>query len=73
MGSIRDAGRAAFRDFVVEGVPASGENEPEKQEIRQTWDVVDAAVEDLKVRISEAGTRIIVNTCLLYTSDAADE
>lgn len=62
MGSIRDAGRAAFRDFVVEGVPASGENEPAKLEIRQTWDVVDDAVEDLKVRISEAGTRIIVNT-----------
>lgn len=34
ISSTRDSVRAAFRDFRVEGVPASGEYEPDKSEIR---------------------------------------
>lgn len=35
MGTIKDLGDKAFRDFVTDGVPSSGANKPIKREIRQ--------------------------------------
>jgi hypothetical protein len=43
MGAVQDAFNLAFRSYVTAGVPASGENEPDKAEIR----AIGAAVEDL--------------------------
>lgn len=44
MGNIRDLGRAIFRDFETDGVPSSGPREPRKRDIRDLFDVIDAAV-----------------------------
>jgi hypothetical protein len=44
MGAIASAFEAAFRDYVTTGVPASGEHEPEKDEIRAIGPLVETAV-----------------------------
>jgi hypothetical protein len=44
MGAINDKGRSAFRDFVTDGVPASGANDPAKPEIRDVMETIDAAM-----------------------------
>lgn len=49
MGQINDLGRAAFRDFSVEGLPASGAHEPIKRDVRAVYAVIDAALASLGV------------------------
>lgn len=49
MGSIRDAGRKAFRDYEVDGVPASRPNEVKKVEAREVFELIDAALASLGV------------------------
>lgn len=44
MGEISDLGRAFLRDFVVEGVPASGASRPQKAVGRQVFDLIDERV-----------------------------
>ena len=44
MGNIRDLGRTTFRDFSTDGVPSSGAHEPRKRDVREIFDVIDAAV-----------------------------
>ncbi|MEH6676122.1 SGNH/GDSL hydrolase family protein [Phenylobacterium sp.] len=41
MGSIKDAGDAWLRDYVTDGVPTSGFNEPLKSEGRAVFDLID--------------------------------
>ncbi|NML11605.1 hypothetical protein HHL08_15855 [Sphingobium sp. AR-3-1] len=41
MGAVQDAINLAWRDFVTEGVPASGPNEPRKVEIRAVGAVIE--------------------------------
>jgi hypothetical protein len=45
MGAIRTTANAAFRDFVTDGVPASGVHEPVKSEARATFGAVEDAVD----------------------------
>jgi lysophospholipase L1-like esterase len=52
MGDIVTSANAAFRDYVTDGVPASGDNDPVKSEIRSTFNVVEnriKIIEDLAV------------------------
>ncbi|WP_354192827.1 SGNH/GDSL hydrolase family protein [Aquamicrobium terrae] len=46
MGQIADAFRHAFRDFVTDGVPASGKNNPAKSEIRPIGQMIEQAIGD---------------------------
>lgn len=41
MGAVQDAINLAFRDFVTEGVPASGAHEPRKVDIRAVGSVIE--------------------------------
>lgn len=41
MGEIADAANETFRDFVVDGLPASGPHEPEKSGIRALFGLID--------------------------------
>lgn len=44
MGAITDAIATTWRDYVTDGVPASGENEPGKSEIRAIGPIIEAAI-----------------------------
>lgn len=44
MGSITDGFASAFRDYVSDGVPASGPNEPAKSEVRAIGPLIEAAI-----------------------------
>ena len=44
MGAIPDALSAAFRDYVIDGVPGSGANKPRKSEIRALGAVIEGAI-----------------------------
>jgi len=69
MGEIRNKGRTAWRDFVTDGLPASGENEPSKSEIRA---FVDEADEMVLIALDAAdGTYIIKQTKALLDADVA--
>lgn len=41
MGSVKDKGDSAFRDFETDGVPASGPHDPVKGEVREVFAEVD--------------------------------
>ncbi len=41
MGQIKDLGNTTFRDYEIDGVPASGPHEPVKAEVRQLFAVVE--------------------------------
>lgn len=45
MGSIKELGDRAFRDFVTDGVPSSGMNNPVKREIREAFAETDRLVQ----------------------------
>lgn len=62
MGNITDAFAGAFRDYVTEGVPASGENEPVKSEIRAIGPLIESA-------LSNIGLGALVDT--IYATKAA--
>lgn len=47
--SLSARGRDVYRDFVVSGVPASGEARPDKYAIRALWTQADAMISDLGV------------------------
>lgn len=44
MGTITEGFAAAFRDFVTEGVPASGERDPVKSEVRAIGPLIESAI-----------------------------
>lgn len=45
MGAIRTSANDTFRDFVTDGVPASGANEPLKSAVRSTFGEVEDAID----------------------------
>lgn len=47
--SLSARGRDVYRDFVVSGVPASGEARPDKYAIRALWTQADAMISDLGI------------------------
>jgi hypothetical protein len=48
MGAIRDAAAAAFRDFNVSGVPASGAFDPVKSGVRNSFGVVEDRIDAIE-------------------------
>ncbi|TDR34657.1 sialate O-acetylesterase [Aquamicrobium defluvii] len=51
MGQIADAFKQAFRDFVTDGVPASGKNNPRKSEVRAIGPVVEEVIGEIEVSV----------------------
>lgn len=49
MASITEAFATVFRDYVTDGVPASGENEPAKSEIRAIGPVIESALSTIGI------------------------
>lgn len=56
MGEIKTGAASAFRDFVTDGVPASGPNEPDKSDIRRLFALIDAAVAAAQAGITTVAT-----------------
>lgn len=52
MGDIKSLADTAFRNFVSDGVPASGANEPDKTAIRQVFATIDSQVASLAGTVS---------------------
>lgn len=50
MGQIKTDADQAYRDFITDGVPASGVHEPEKTDIRAVFALVDALVGEAGIR-----------------------
>ncbi len=53
MGAIKTAADLAFRDYVTDGVPASGRNSPDKADIREVFDTIETALTAVDDRIEE--------------------
>lgn len=56
MGAIRDLAKMAFRDFVSDGIPASGKHSPRKNEIRNLFRLVDQEVVSAEIGRVDAAT-----------------
>lgn len=57
MGQISDEANDVYRDFVTDGVPASGPNDPSKPDIRSLFSAVDVAI-----AASASGITIVATT-----------
>lgn len=57
MGAIKDQANSVYRDFVVDGVPASGQNDPAKSDIRDLFSAV-----DIGIAAAQAGIKIVATT-----------
>lgn len=71
MGSITDALGEAFRDYVTDGVPATGANKPSKAEIRSVGSLIEAAIGTAvlgSVGVSK-DTRAHLNADLVHAAD----
>lgn len=60
--SIKAGLRSAFRDFRIDGVPASGEHEPVKRDIRTALTSVADLAQEAKDDAASAGTTIVEDT-----------
>ena len=60
--SIKAGLRSAFRDFRIDGVPASGEHEPVKRDIRDAITKVADLAQEAKDDAASAGTTILAYT-----------
>jgi len=56
VGDIKTGGASVYRDFVVDGVPASGPNDPAKGDIRRLFSLIDAAVAAAQASITTVAT-----------------
>jgi len=65
-----DALKSAFRDHVTGGVPASGEHEPEKSEIRNAVGAIGAEILAAAAATSGDGLQLIVDTIKPLTDSA---
>lgn len=61
MGAIKTAARQTFRDFEVDGVPASGVNEPDKAAIRNDFGRIDDTITALSSAFA-AGNAVVFQT-----------
>lgn len=57
MADIKDQANSVYRDFKVDGVPASGQNDPDKGEIRALFAAVDIAI-----AAAQAGLKTVATT-----------
>lgn len=48
MGDIRTSANASFRDYVTDGIPASGDQEPVKSDVRSTFGVVEDRIDGIE-------------------------
>jgi len=72
MTAITDAANDALRDFATSGVPASGEHEPIKSEVRAAFSVIDAALSSLGVNGAitvKKATRALLYADLAHVAD----
>lgn len=69
MGDIRTAANAAFRDSETAGVPASGDHDPVKADIRATFGVVEDKVSAVE---AVAGTGIVWNANAIRVRSTAN-
>lgn len=56
MAAIKDQANSVYRDFVTDGVPASGPNDPDKADIRGLFSVIDLAVAAAQAGIKPVAT-----------------
>jgi len=72
MTAITDAANNALRDFATDGIPASGDYEPIKSEVRGAFRVVDAALASLGVNGAitvKKATRALLYADLAHIAD----
>jgi hypothetical protein len=70
MSAVRDAVNTAFRDYQVEGVPASGVNDPSKAEVRAIGGLIDTADQALAGALL-AGAVVVKDTLAHLAADLA--
>lgn len=58
MATFREMFASAWRDYVTDGVPASGENEPAKIEIRAIGPALDVAFENFTLAVTQLGAGV---------------
>ena len=54
MGAIKTAADQAFRDYVTDGVPASGKQSPDKVDVREVFHAIDTADQNKEGRLTQA-------------------
>lgn len=72
MGAISTTANTALRDFVTAGVPASGDHEPVKSEVRAAFGVIDAALASLGVNGAitvKKATKALLDADLAHIAD----
>lgn len=72
MGQIASAFAEAFRDFVTAGVPASGDNDPDKAEIRPIGALIETAISNVTLASLldvTKSTRALLNADLAHGAD----
>jgi hypothetical protein len=61
MGEVADAFNTAFRDYVVEGVPGSGPNPPDKSEARALGALIETKLAAARSRVPLVGAAFDVS------------
>jgi hypothetical protein len=70
--AIMAAAKSAVRDFVTDGVPASGEHDPIKSEVRGVFEIIDAALASLGVNGAitvKKATKALLDADLAHIAD----
>lgn len=72
MGRISDEFEQAFRNYAIDGVPASGPNEPDKAEVRAIGQAIEAAMANLTIGSASVtkATRDDLNADLAWPANA---
>ncbi|MDI6027044.1 hypothetical protein QBK99_12670 [Corticibacterium sp. UT-5YL-CI-8] len=68
MAGIFDAFKTAFREYVVDGVPSSGKQEPRKQDIQPIGQLIDTQIDEVRT-IALAGARSPVTVRLIINTN----
>lgn len=71
MTAIKDQANSVYRDFKVDGVPASGQNDPAKSEIRGLFSLIDVAIAAAQSGIAIVST--IADRDAFYATEANRE
>lgn len=72
MGNVTDGFKSAFRDFVTDGVPASGANKPFKSEARGLGAIIESALGTIQLGSVDVTktTRTLLNADLAHAADS---
>lgn len=71
MGEVRDAANAVFRDFVMDGVPASGANKPAKSGVRSFAGVIEDKLTSIE-QLAAVGVRWLTETIRVRATGNVD-